>query len=90
MECPNDCSGNGKCLSMRQLALLTTDTDLVPSAVVYGSAAGNISTWDADSVFGCYCDWMGYQGGGPSYTNASDWTSYDCSKRTCPTGDDSK
>lgn len=57
-ECPNDCSGNGKCLSMRQLALLATDADLVPSPVVYGSTAGNISTWDADSVFGCHCDWM--------------------------------
>lgn len=58
MECPNDCSGNGKCLSMRQLALLATDSDLVPRSTVYGSIAGNISTWDADSVFGCYCDWM--------------------------------
>lgn len=33
---------------------------------------------------------QGYQGGGPSYTNLSDWTGYDCSRKTCPTGDDSK
>eukprot|EP00904_Undaria_pinnatifida_P009613 jgi/Undpi1/5782/HiC_scaffold_2.g01056.m1 len=90
MECPDNCNGNGKCLSMRQLGLLATDPDSVPSPSTYGSVAGNPLTWDADVVHGCYCDWMGYQGGGPSYTNLSDWTGYDCSRKTCPTGDDSK
>lgn len=58
MKCPNDCSGNGKCLSMRQLGLLALDSDYSPSPVTYGSTAGDPSTWDADAVFGCYCDWM--------------------------------
>ncbi|CAM9185119.1 unnamed protein product, partial [Discosporangium mesarthrocarpum] len=88
MECPNDCSGHGKCLSMRQLALLATDPNLVPEPHIYGTYANSTNTWDADSVFGCSCDWLGYQGTGPSYTNLSDWTGYDCSRRTCPTGDD--
>ncbi|CAM9516084.1 unnamed protein product, partial [Hapterophycus canaliculatus] len=90
MTCPSGCNGNGKCLSMRQLGLLATDSDNVPKPVTYGSTAGNTLTWDADAVFGCYCDWMGYQGGGPSYTNLSDWMGYDCSLKSCPTGDDSK
>lgn len=58
MKCPKDCNGNGKCLSMRQLGLLALDSDSVPSPVTYGSIAGNPLTWDADAVFGCYCDWM--------------------------------
>ncbi|CAM9233744.1 unnamed protein product [Ectocarpus sp. 13 AM-2016] len=90
MTCPNDCNGSGKCLSMRQLGLLALDSDYVPSPFVYGSTAGNQLTWDADAVYGCYCDWMGYQGGGPSYTNLSDWIGYDCSRKSCPTGDDRK
>ena len=57
MRCPNDCSGNGKCLSMRQLGLMAVDPDLIPRPASYGSA-GNPSTWDADAVYGCYCDWM--------------------------------
>lgn len=58
MTCPNDCNGNGKCLSMRQLGLLALDSDYVPSPFVYGSTAGNQLSWDADAVYGCYCDWM--------------------------------
>lgn len=58
MRCPDDCNGNGKCLSMRQLGLLALDADYVPNPATYGSIAGNPLTWDADAVFGCYCDWM--------------------------------
>ena len=58
MRCPDDCNGNGKCLSMRQLALLALDADYVPSPHTYGSIAGDPLTWDADAVFGCFCDWM--------------------------------
>lgn len=58
MRCPDDCNGNGKCLSMRQLGLLALDADYVPTPATYGSIAGNPATWDADAVFGCHCDWM--------------------------------
>lgn len=43
---------------MRQLGQLATDADLLPNPAVYGSSAGNTSTWDADVMHGCYCDWM--------------------------------
>lgn len=43
---------------MRQLGLLGLDVDLVPSPASYGSIPGNPLTWDADTVYGCYCDWM--------------------------------
>jgi hypothetical protein len=40
----------------------------------YGAIPNNPNTWDANKVFGCYCD-AGYTG-------------YDCTLRTCPNGDD--
>ncbi|CAM9876799.1 unnamed protein product [Phaeothamnion confervicola] len=56
MRCLNDCSGHGRCLSMRQLALGRTDEYLVPDAVSYGSFTNAAATWDADVVSGCSCD----------------------------------
>lgn len=62
------CSGHGTCLSMRELGLQQTPP------VGYGTDPNNAATWDADRVFGCYCD--------------EGWEGYDCSLRTCPTGED--
>ena len=36
--------------------------------------ATTYTKWDADKIFGCVCDYG--------------WTGYDCSLRTCPSGDD--
>ena len=51
--CPNNCNGNGRCLSLRD------------SAVQYDGYALNYSTsynlWDADLIHGCICD-SGWQG----------------------------
>lgn len=43
------------------------------------------SEWDADRIQHCVCHSEGYWNG--TLQNLSDWTGYDCSKRTCPTGD---
>mmetsp|Transcript_23907 Transcript_23907/g.49819 ORF Transcript_23907/g.49819 Transcript_23907/m.49819 type:complete len:798 (+) Transcript_23907:179-2572(+) len=69
----NPCSGHGKCLSMRQLSF---EADLNGDATdyEYGTDPNNPATWDADRVFGCSCD--------------DGWEGYDCSKRSCPIGDD--
>lgn len=46
MACPNDCSGNGKCVAIGS----------VPTAIPY-----NASNWDATRIQTCQCD-AGYFG----------------------------
>lgn len=75
LSCPGDpsCSDNGKCVTMMELAALTTvNGDLM--TYTYGATPNDPDTWDAEKIQGCKCD-TGYWG-------------YDCSLMTCPTGDD--
>jgi hypothetical protein len=53
MKCANDCSGNGRCISMREAAITQDDINLLSSTTY--------TEWDADRVFGCVCD-SGYTG----------------------------
>ena len=68
------CHGNGKCLSLRELALNHKNGDGTLLPIHYGSDANEPSTWDADRIFGCECD-DGYGG-------------FDCTLMTCPNGVD--
>ena len=47
------CNGHGRCISMRELAALSSKS--------YGSDPNDASTFDADRIFGCQCD-DGYEG----------------------------
>jgi len=58
---------------MYQLAQQATNNGDATS-LTYGNRPNYYATWDFDKVFGCKCD------GG--------YTGYDCSERSCPTGDD--
>jgi len=49
MVCPNDCSGHGICMSMRDAGLYYDGMSLNHSSTSY-------SLWDADVIFGCVCD----------------------------------
>lgn len=53
MSCPNDCNSNGKCVSLRQVALFNDD-DLYFGEFAYDQ-------WDADRIFLCVCDY-GFSG----------------------------
>ena len=77
LACPKynekQCNGHGECLSMRMTAERhSIDSDA--REVMYGKDPNNGDAWDADSVYGCYCD--------------SGFTGYDCSIRACDRGDD--
>jgi hypothetical protein len=50
------CSGNGRCLSLREVALYQ-DYEAYNSSTVYDD-------WDADMIHGCVCDrgWEGVAG----------------------------
>ncbi len=78
-NCPNDCSGNGVCFSIKDIAakaLNKVDSGSVSGSVSYTgvSTPFNYRLWDADSRRACVCD-PGFAG-------------FDCSLRMCPRGDD--
>lgn len=60
-------------MSMKELALWRKDNG-EHTDFTYGADPNEARTWDGDRVHGCMCD-HGYTG-------------YDCSLKTCPTGDD--
>ena len=67
----DSCSGFGKCYDMQTLATYATING-DNAFFTYGLTPNNAATWDANKVFGCYCD--------PAHGG------YDCSKTLCPTG----
>uniref|UniRef100_A0A7S2W9D6 EGF-like domain-containing protein n=1 Tax=Rhizochromulina marina TaxID=1034831 RepID=A0A7S2W9D6_9STRA len=69
-----ECSGHGRCLTMRQLSHLAATLEGEDAGLDYGSDPSNPAEWDALRLRGCYCD--------DGYTGA------DCSERLCPVGDD--
>lgn len=58
----------------------------VSSPVTYGSVPGDVNTWDALKIHGCDCDVHYHEYPDGVSGDVSDWTGYDCSLRTCPTG----
>eukprot|EP00596_Hydrurales_sp_CCMP1899_P010196 CAMPEP_0119052758 /NCGR_PEP_ID=MMETSP1177-20130426/73946_1 /TAXON_ID=2985 /ORGANISM="Ochromonas sp, Strain CCMP1899" /LENGTH=594 /DNA_ID=CAMNT_0007032425 /DNA_START=1758 /DNA_END=3542 /DNA_ORIENTATION=- len=81
------CSGNGRCLSLRELATKRVDKFLNPAPVVYGSIPNNPHTWDADMSFTCFGDIYGYSPTTGS-TNISTYLGDRCDQRQCPIGYD--
>ena len=60
VACPNECSGNGRCMSVA--ALSTEFGPDVTSPASTGDGSGVAYTnWDANTAYGCFCDW-GYFG----------------------------
>lgn len=48
LACPNSCSGNGRCVSMRDAATLYDDRNFFVRTTY--------TLWDADKIMGCQCD----------------------------------
>jgi len=77
--CPNDCSGNGLCRTVSEIALHAYNKHFTGSEAGKNSYSGisvpyEYRLWDSDHNSACACD-VGYLG-------------VDCSLRDCPRGDD--
>jgi hypothetical protein len=85
----NTCAGNGRCLSLRDLASKHVNEYLESDPIVYGSIPSDPYTWDADKSQNCYGDNYGYS---PvtSTSNISTYTGDRCDQRQCPYGYDSR
>mmetsp|Transcript_31829 Transcript_31829/g.43438 ORF Transcript_31829/g.43438 Transcript_31829/m.43438 type:complete len:274 (-) Transcript_31829:153-974(-) len=84
-KCPNDCSGHGVCLSMKQLARMSNALPLGPNTYYEGSE--DTVTWDENKIFGCLCDSSWTVGLGSGETQEPEWFGPDCSLRHCPSAD---
>merc|ERR1711871_498933 len=79
------CNGNGRCLTMFEMAERTT-SDGASTSYTYG-ATNSSATRDAHMITGCACYRTKHVSyfSGPDEKNAA---SYDCSLAACPHGDD--
>ena len=79
-----NCTGNGRCKSMNQLARLTTTNGELQS-YTYG-ATNKSATWDAHMIYGCHCG-AGFAHKYYKPPDVKNALSYDCSFIACPQGD---
>ncbi|GMI10703.1 hypothetical protein TrLO_g9018 [Triparma laevis f. longispina] len=92
--CPGkgDCSGHGKCVSMKTQArmpnaLPLSDANENTTSGYYEPGGHQKFTWDQERLFGCVCDSGWEVGLGNGQTQEPEWFGGDCSYKRCPTGD---
>ncbi|KAJ8601223.1 hypothetical protein CTAYLR_003215 [Chrysophaeum taylorii] len=85
-SCVNDCSGHGRCVSLKRMASLSDALPLSASTTYAGNE--DTTRWDQNMIFGCVCDSSWEVGTGAGQRQEPEWFGYDCSKRHCPSGDD--
>ena len=84
--CPNDCSGHGICVSLRQMARMPNALPLAPNTYYEGD--DDATTWDEEKLFGCVCDSSWPVGLTSGTRQEPEWFGPDCSLRHCPSADD--
>mmetsp|Transcript_15259 Transcript_15259/g.40285 ORF Transcript_15259/g.40285 Transcript_15259/m.40285 type:complete len:267 (-) Transcript_15259:20-820(-) len=87
MVCPNDCSGHGRCMNLREMATLGEALPLSNTTWTYEGDETS-TTWDEDMLYGCVCDSSWKVGLGNGERQEPEWFGHDCSRRHCPSGDD--
>jgi hypothetical protein len=90
LMCPTataeECSGHGKCVSMKRMAQMTNAFPL-SSGTTYTGAV-ETTTWDEEMTFGCVCDSGWTVGLAAGERQLSEYFGVDCSFKRCPTGND--
>ena len=86
--CPNECSGHGRCMSMKQLAQQTDAVPLTNRTDIEYTGKESTTTWDEEKMFGCLCDSSWSVGLADGERQTSEWFGYDCSLKHCPSGND--
>lgn len=69
-ECPNDCSGHGRCVSIKEMQNLANAEPFGHSDGRYGGLPATV-TWDEDRIYGCVCDSSWEVGYGDGQTQAT-------------------
>jgi hypothetical protein len=87
-SCPNDCSGHGECMNLKQLAKQSNALPLNTNTFYEGEEDG--ATWDEDMIYGCVCDSSWSVGLASGERQEPEWFGPDCSLRHCPSADDPK
>jgi hypothetical protein len=85
--CPNECSGNGRCVSNSEVCVEADVAPLDDTAVTYGARAEDVA-WDAERIYGCVCDSSWEVGLASGQLQVPEFHGSDCSRRRCPSGDD--
>ena len=90
MVCPSqntaECSGHGKCVSMKRMATMTNALPLSAATTYTGAEAS--TTWDEDKIFGCVCDSEWTVGLASGQRQQPQWFGPDCSLKRCPSAND--
>ena len=82
MSCPNDCSGHGQCVSMKELQSVEYAMPLMAAHYAYGESALRDSTaWDGDIMHVCVCDSNWEVGLNKYDTQLAEYFGADCSMR---------
>jgi len=90
LACPTstmgqECSGHGRCQSMKVMATMTNALPLSAATTYTGAEA--TTTWDEEMSYGCVCDSGWTVGLASGQTQEPEYFGHDCSMRHCPTGD---
>lgn len=83
--CPNDCSGHGVCVSIKDMAKLSNALPLNANTLYEGEE--DSITWDEEMSYGCVCDSSWDVGLEAGQRQEPEWFGADCSLRHCPSAD---